>query len=119
MHIDKGEIKLQFINRLRITKHGTRYITSDSILQIYTSMNCLGIRWYISQRRRWFKKRHFKKRLPYFNSKSWASLLLPTTELLHHYFSLYFGYYIYPYISFKCSNNKCNSTTTTGVTSPQ
>lgn len=46
MHIDKGEIKLQFINRLRITKHGTRYITSDFILQIYTSMNCLGINWY-------------------------------------------------------------------------
>lgn len=60
-----------------------------------------------------------KQRLPYFNSKSWVSLLLPTTEILHHYFSLYFGYYIYPYVSFKCSNNRCNSSTIPGLTSPQ
>lgn len=43
MHIDKGEIKLKFI---KIIKHGARYITSSFTLQIYTSMNCLGINRY-------------------------------------------------------------------------
>lgn len=47
MHNEKGEIKLKFISKLRIIKHGARYVTNDFILEIHTSMNFLGINWYL------------------------------------------------------------------------